>query len=334
MTLYSADSEWVQLAKETTPGSAGSSFLIMPNTTIEIAGAGDDAEEFIGSGGNYVNDVSNRRERGEGTYTGGPSFDEDVLIFDSVFQKATPTGTTAKVRDYWPVPRGADTYQSYTAQRGQAGAAEQFLFMLFNSFSLAVNDGGATKSGDLIAQLAAPQATMTASPTTLPSTPSGSVNWELFWDTSMTALDSESNKVLTGFDWASTYGPKFAGYTPINKSQPSWTGVAQRRPMPTLTLITGFDVSGSDYAGPLTLAKKRAGTLICWRLKGTGAIITGSTPYTYIVDIATKIRNVPGRARIQDVLMGQSWPLVAATDPAANAGVGAAIHARLINTTA
>lgn len=338
MALQTIGGEIVQLAKETTPGVAGASFFLMPNTTLDIMPQGDDADLYTGSGGNYTNDMTNRRMRSGGGYSGPLCFDEDTVIYDSLMSKVTAVGAgAAKTHAYVPLVRGADTYQSYSLERGKAGAVEPALYGMFNSITVKVSDTTATKSGDMIAQFQNPKTTLTAGGTDMASSPVGTVNWELFWADDLAALAAEANKLTTGFDWEWVYGPKFGMWTPINKVIQSWGGIGQVPVIPsTLSLTTGFDVASTDYAGAgasLNLAKKAAGAMICWRLKGTGSILVAGTPnvyQTYIIDVATKIRNVPNRAALQSILIGQVWPLQVVRD-AANA---AAVKVTLINATA
>lgn len=322
--VKSQDTEVVQLAGQSAEGAVGSSFFLMPNTELDIMGAGDDATTHTGSGLNYVGGVSNKRERGLGTYSGPTCFDEDVRIYQSLLEKVTPSGAgTAKTWEWEPEISGADTFQPYTAERGQTGAIEKFLDVVFNSITLRVTDAEATRSGDLLGKEAVPGTAMTASPTTMDSTPTGDVEWELFHAADMTAIAAESNKILTGFESEWNYGPKFVPWTPINRSNRSHAGLVQRKPATGLRMALGFDVSGSDYAGPLTLAKKRAGTPTVFRIKGTGPEIVPGTPYLYVVDLETRILNVPGRTRIQEALLGQMWSMVVSK-----------VRVKLVNKTA
>lgn len=147
------------------------------------------------------------------------------------------------------------------------------------------------------------------------SSPVPKINWSLFWADSWAGLASESNRILDGFDFEFTQGDKFGPYFPINALETSFAGIAGLKPPVSLGLTLGYGVTGSDYSGPATLVKKRAGTLIFWRCKATGGEIVSGTNESLYIDVCTKILNMPSRQDVQNVILGQRWTLQPVIDP-------------------
>jgi hypothetical protein len=309
-----------QLIKEVTPGTTPGSptALSLPNTRIMLAGAGDDSTAHVPSGHLVPRDTTSGLEWGAGSYEMKWSFDELHILFDSLLKKVTATGAgAAKTHLYSPAANALDAFQTYAAEIGQAGAVEKFNYMVFNSmnFEIRKQGGDGLITGDVLAQEALPAAALTASPTVLPSSPISPTAWDLFTADTFAELESDPVQLTTNFRFGFGLGPKYSSAAYINSAEPSWDALGIGEPIANnLSLTLPHDVSGSDYAGLFTLAKKRAGTPIYLRLQTEGDEIETGINELITLDMCVKIRNVPGREDIGPFI-GNAFPLNLYIDP-------------------
>jgi hypothetical protein len=79
--------------------------------------------------------------------------------------------------------------------------------------------------------------------------------------------------VSTGFRYEFDYGPVMKDAAFIGSAEPSFNALGIIVPNNSLKLTLPYDVSGSDFAGFLTLSKKRASTPVFVRLISTGTLL-------------------------------------------------------------
>lgn len=302
------------ISRETTPGGtppSGAANKFLANTEFDFGGDGDASKIRRGGGRLFPNSAQSGRRWTTGSGKAPLSFTENNYVFNSACNRAVATGSTlAKTRVYSPALAAQDVIDTYYMEKGVVGAVRAARYVHFPGFGVLVDKDSADLTFPIMGQQLDPQtAFTTATPTEVPQSTISETEFELFYGDTFAELDSESNKLLTGFSYKFDYGNKNAPYFAINRSNKSYSGIGATVPKTGLELSTGLEVSGTDYAGPLTIAKKGAGTKLFWRLKTTGGIIEGSTLEKWQLDTCCIIEKEPTDEDIQNVLLGFKWPM-------------------------
>lgn len=296
-----------QIGLEATPGTEVPANLIAPNTKIMVAPAGDPNTEHVPSGHLVARDTNSGMTWGAGSYEMKIAYDESYLMFNSFLRHVDSTGATlAKTRVWTPSPNAIDAFDTYSAQAGQAGAVEKFRHLLFNSLNFTIGKQESPLfTGEILAQGYTLAAALTATPTVLESSPIASTSWNLWTGATFGAMTTQ---LLTGFRVAISVGPKYSTAAFVGSANPSWDAAGIGDPIPnSVNVVVPFDVSGTDYAGEFTMAKKAAGTPIFLTAISEGAVIESAVQQTLKVAMCLKIRNVPAREDIGP-FVGNSWP--------------------------
>lgn len=154
-----------QLVTETTAGTAPNSGVyapwVPPNTKIMMAGAGDPQSVHVPSGHLYPRDLSNSVEWGAGSYEMKMTYDESFLLFNSLFYRASPTGTIPAYQRVWTPPiNSLQAFDTYTLESGQGtsgGSVDRFNYLAFNSVKFTVGkQENPLFTGDVIGQEVVP----------------------------------------------------------------------------------------------------------------------------------------------------------------------------------
>lgn len=319
MAKYAKALEVAQIGKETTPGTAVAANRRLPNLRLGIGMDGDANEDFMGSGNLYPSDLTNSVEWGGGSYEVPPTFVEQVYINDSLFKTATPVGAgAAKTRTYTPSVSAADTFTTYTFQKGQAGSIVQHPYGVFNSWSQTIKKQGRNLiSGDLLSQEGTPGTALSGSPTVVTSRPIPNTSWNLYTGTSWSNLQSAASALNTGFQLDIAYGPRYDSEFFVGSAEPSFDDLGIIVPNNEIKLTLPKNASGSDFAEYVTMAKKRGGTFIYLRASALGNVVETGTPDILeesTIDMSLKVRAVPAESEM-NVFLGLQWTLGLFIDP-------------------
>jgi hypothetical protein len=312
MANYAKALQVAQLKKEVTPGTAVGADTVAPNTKILLAPDGDPNEEYSGEGHLFPSDSSNGLEWSSGKWEAPPTYDESYLVFNSVFKHVNATtggGGVAKTRVWTPASASADTHDTYSVERGQTGAVEKFTYAIFNTLKLLVGKRIRTlMSGDMLGQEVLPAAALTAVATTIKSSVIPKTGWDIYYATTWAGL-AAGTLLSTGFRYEFDYGPVMKDAAFIGSAEPSFNALGIIVPQHALKLTLPYDVSGSDFASFLTLAKKRASTPVFIRLVSTGALLEVGINQKFQIDMSLRVRKVPDETDIDNVFLGLMWEL-------------------------
>lgn len=313
MALYATALETVQLKEETTHGTLVGADTRLSNLKMDIAGNGDDRENYMGSGLLYPGDSTDSIEGSAGTYELPIEFNGTTYVANSVFAKVSPSGTTAKTRLWEPALGAADVYSSYSVEKGQTGAVEKFPWVVFNSMNFTIRKKGQRPvlTGDVMGQEVIPATALTAIATTVASRPVPATAFNVYYGASWAGLESSPTLLTTGWEVEFNYGPRYGPGYFIGNAEPSFDSIGIIVPDNAVNLTLPKDASGSDFAGLLTLAKKRAGSMVYLRLKAEGNQLEPGPPVVkelWQLDLALQVKNLPARTDI-DVFTGLKWPL-------------------------
>jgi hypothetical protein len=307
MTRYASALETVQIKEEVAHGTLLGADTRVPGLKMNIAGGGDPSEEDMGSGLLYATDSSNGIEESGGSYEMPLDYISTKYVANSVFKKVTPTGTATKTNVWAPAVGSADVYSSYSVEKGQTGAVEKFPFVVFNSMNFTIKKKGQKPlfTGDVMGQEGDQATALTALATTVPSRRIPATAFNFY---SCATFGATPILLTTGWQVEFNYGPRYGPGYFIGSAEPSHDDIGIIVPANSVKVTVPFDVSGTDYAGLFTKAKKRAGTPIYLRLMATGATIDTGVVETWQMDLSLKIRNLPTPTDI-DPWVGRTWEL-------------------------
>lgn len=311
MALYSRALEITQVGRETTAGTAVAANLLPPNLKIMLEYDGPENTPIVASGHLVPSGQTSGIYWIAGSYETIWTFDELYLILDSLFKSVSATGAgAAKTRVWAPSVNALDTIKTVTIQNGQTGKVLIAKYGMFNSWEweLSKQEVGPL-TGEMLAQFSSITNALTATPTTLTSSPIGALMFNVYSATTFANLTSAPTQETTVEKIAFSYGPVRDIAAFINSSNVGWdaAGIGEA-PESSVTITVPEDVSGSDYAGLFTLAKKQAGTPIYLRLKATGGVELETGVYqTLIIDMCLQIVDKPAAAEVGP-FKGISWP--------------------------
>lgn len=309
-----------QIGREVTPGTAVAANLIDPHLKLIINLDGDESERVQPTGYVVGTNVVAGQYAVAGSYESPFSYSTAHIIFDSLFKKVTATGAgTAKTRVWTPSPNALDTRQYYSAEGGQAGAVEKAKYLFMNSFQATISKGDAAPmTGDVMAIWNGLVTALTGSPTVLPSSIVPKISWNVYRAATFAGLAASPTQLTDQFRYALDWGQFFDVAAFINGSNPGWDapGLVENIKWDVNATVPS-DVTGTDYTGEFTLAKKLAGTPIFIRLMSTGTtVIESGTPDIYeqlIIDMCLRIKANPTPEDVGP-FEGKTWPLELSLD--------------------
>lgn len=309
---------------ETTPGTPVPADTRSPNGKFMLEQAGDPNKVYVPTGQLVASDSVSGMTWGAGNYESPWSFCEIYQIFNSLFKHVNPTGASlAKTRVWTPAANAEDTYDVYSFDGGQNGALRKFAYVFFNSLKGTISKQDMSPlTGDMMGQWLGNSTGSLVSATTLPSELVGSIMWDAFTADTFAHLASAPSQLTDQWKVAIDYGPVRDTAAFINSANPSWDAAGIGDPIKNKIDITvPYDVSGSDYAGQFTEAKKRAGTPIFLRYVATGAFIENDGMADIyeqlIIDMCVKIIGYPKDTDIKP-FVGLTWPCELMLDPTSN----------------
>lgn len=303
-----------QLGREVTPGTAVSANLIDPHLMLNINLDGDDSDRVVPTGYLVPTGMVAGAYWVTGDYSEPFGFTTAHIIFDSALKKVTATGAgTAKTRVWTPSANALDTRQYYSGEGGQSGAVEKAKYLFINGIKWQISKtDAAPMTGDVMAQWNGLATSLTGSPTVLASSLVPKIAWNVYNNTTFVGLGSSPTQLTDHASYAADWGPFFDVASFINSASPGWDapGLAEDIKW-NVDVTVPKDVTGTDYTGVFTLAKKLAGTPIFIRLSATGTtVIESGTPDIYesfIIDMCLRIRGNPTPSDIGP-FAGLTWP--------------------------
>lgn len=218
-----------QLGVETTPGTAVAANKILPDIDFNLSPK-------------YVNDT--HRAQGSrvptafarnkmwaaGDFGGKLDYNTINYVLDGLFPAAAPSqigSIQAYTRNYTPGVFSADsTRKTFTVQKGDATAADQFPFVQLQSFSLEASQDSFDIKGNAVAQYPTLNGSLTSSPTTVAQRPVQRGDINLYMDTSFAGIGgTQLTKAMREmFD----LGEKFVEAWFHNRSAGSFTDVVEK----------------------------------------------------------------------------------------------------------
>lgn len=233
------------------------------------------------------------------------SFEEACIVHESLFgtvAPSTPDGaTTAQERSYGMDPRGPDTYQSYTVERGSSAGASRVTHGVFSGMTMNGTTEEVTIAGNLIGQKVERGITMTADPTALPLTVMDPLAVLITVDDTFAAIGTTAmERVLS---WTYSVNDKYGPLWVVNRlNAGTWPTVVERPVDATLGLVLASDSQSNDF-----LDMFEAGDIAYVRIEILGPEIETDLPYLFQADFAASVENLSEGD--QDDVWADTWGL-------------------------
>lgn len=249
---------------------------------------------------------------------------DSLLIVADVDEGEVALQDTAYYRTYTPTA-DADTYQTYTVERGSSVRAWKAAWAVFNSlqFQVQANSEDLTFSGNMLAKYFTDNISMTAAPDAIPYVPIQPDHWEVSIASTKALLDDAtalSRVISISFNHGDKFSPAFG----VSRDN-FWRGVSEGAP---------------ELGGEITL--EAAATEMGWldtyvrallpvwiRLEAVGEAINDDYNYTFQVDMLAYLSALPALADA-DGVYGVTYQFTLVKD----ASLGAPFSVYLVNTVA
>jgi hypothetical protein len=235
-------------------------------------------------------------------------FNELVFLAESNLHHPTPSGTGAVTRIFEQTPDDTDVALSYVVQRGDSSAVTTYREVRVGSLGLNfVRRGASTVTGAATAkQLVGGSSLDTSSG--IPQQSLASTKTGLYFPTTFGGTLTGHRASPYGFAVEWHNNNKYAPHMVLDDSIVGPLGFLEGAVDKGGTISIGWDISGSDFAGPFNLAAMNAGTLLYFSVLNLGPNIpTTSTPYKVQLDVSAEISGPPTETTIDNVKVMQ-WP--------------------------
>jgi len=311
MSFQSTVRQRVVYGDETVPGTPVTADQEIPDLKIELAADGE-SNQYAASGSIINSVVAASKEWAAGSFQGAMGYTTLGWVLDSLFG-ANTGGVWA------PSATAVLVHKTYTMIRGVVGAAFQYAGVYVNGAGLHFGrDKCEVTNGTLMGQNETPGATFPASPTRLALRPVTPKTVSLYTadtfahlasaGTKLAANSTDGTAIQVDLDWSELLGQVWA----LDDALDSYAGTVEKFPQMTYKFVVAAEVSGSDYQGPLTLAKYQTNQIVYMRIKATETI--GAVTYLLTIDMAVQITKPP-KSRDEDGLMVAEIECIPVIDP-------------------
>jgi hypothetical protein len=323
MPLHSAMGRRFQAGPESTPGVGGTAAFRFPTLNFNLGPAGDAPIETRHAGGKEVGAVVMGDTWTAGQLGGGANqniidFNEAVFLASGNLNNPTPTASGAAItRVYHQDPDNTDTVLTYVVQRGDSSAVVTYRNVMIPSLGFNfVRRGASTVTGAAMGKQLVGGSSLDSA-TGIPQQSLASTKTGLYFPATFGGTLTSHRASPYGFslEWHnnSKYAPDFV----LDDSIVGPLGFLEGQVDHGGTLSLGWDISGSDFAGPFNLANMNAGTIIYVSVLNLGPVVpTTAIPYKLQLDLCVEISGAPTENTIDNVLTMQ-WPYRCVPDPTA-----------------
>jgi hypothetical protein len=290
---------------------------------------GDNFTVYHPGGGKYAGVVVPGDQWSEGAIKDNADFNTLPYLFSANVGWATPSTTGgATTWRHTPNPDAPETMKTLVVQEGVAGAVETYRNVAIPDLDLSfTRKTGVAVGGKSLGKKVVLGSSLTSA-TRIPKMPLNGTKGGWWTADTFAHLGSAAIRLDPyGYDGKWSNNGRFGPHFPVDDSQPSFAGLLEGTVAAPFTLMMGFDVNGSDVAGPLNFNAIDVGQVIYLRYQNTGPLISGIVFYSLIIDMALMIVQPPKKGQ-QGNLKTYDWTCELVTDDTA----GVPFDITVINT--
>lgn len=287
-----------------------------------VIGIDGDVAFYTSTGHKYPSAQEENTEFVSGTLAGNLDYNGIIYPLASTMGSVTPVAhlasTTAKDWIYTPPITGSVVPQTYTLQQGDATRARQSTYVLFTELGYkAMRKGDVTVSGKLVGLPIADAITMTASPTTIVTSPVVGKQWNVYLDTTSAGLGT--TQILRCFSIDYLFTNVYGTFFPLNRANLGYTAHVDLVPKTTIKLL--LEANAEGMTTPLSALE--TGTTYYLRVVAQGPQIASDGPgaiyATFQHDMAVKFGK-PTAFKDEQGVYALEWECTVVEDPAWGTG--------------
>jgi hypothetical protein len=278
-----------QIGVETTAGTAVGANKQLPTTSIVFTPE-IEAKFTRAQGFKYPTQGALQRQWTTGTFQGPLSYNEIVYPLSGLVGTGTPalSNVAAYTWTFAPNSAAADSPKTFTMQRGDATAAQQTAYGIFNSLTVTITRQDCTISGTILGQKLTDGTSLTSSPTVIAQVPVSENEIDIFLDTAFGSIGT--TKLTDPYETVITFPNFFNPKWVLNTTNASWKEAVEiARDSITISVKVEYNAQMSTIFQALTTNQLPVRYL---RVAATGPVITGSSPSknnSLAFDFAVKI---------------------------------------------
>lgn len=248
MAVRASKVQVVQAGVETTHGTPVAANKLLTAFEWKFGGK-PTTKQFRGTGRQYPSASALLTDESAVSFSGPGDFAQLVYPFSSLWGGASPAAHSPSVTAYdWTWTPGltgsyAASAKSFTFQNGDSIDAEQYAFVVFNSFGYSFGrKQEVAVTGAALAQTFTDGATLTASPTEVEQLPMTGAQANIYLDTTSAGIGTTllTDPLKVDFKADGYYTP----YWPINRANSSFTDIVDAEKKHTLSLLLQANSTG------------------------------------------------------------------------------------------
>lgn len=325
MADHAAVYQVVQLGIEGTAGQEAASYNRLRSMSITFEPQAE-IDTFRPAGQKYAALTALNREWTQASVEGEPTYTEIIYPLSSIVNAGTVAvfGTTAAGTAYaWVYESDntdADTFNTFTVQRGDSDRADLFTSGIFTDFEITVSREDASISGAMLGRAMVIGTALTSNPTLLDLVPILPSQWDVYMDD--TAATLGTTKLTRDFQYTFSISGRHAAIWPINSALESYaTTVESQEVAVNATLQLGADTVGMGMFDTM-----RAGATKFVRAEAIGGTTVGGSAFSIRIDAALQVSEAPSMEDVQELAVA-TWNLAVVED----ASWGKAFSIRVVN---
>jgi hypothetical protein len=284
MTVRSSVDKGVQLGKETTPGTSVAANRRVLSLDVQWS-PNLMTQQYRAAGRKYNSASVVHGMDMRGQWNSPLDFASLVYPFSGYVGAVITTPATGVLSRNWafvPVMVGRDpNATTFTAERGDAAAAQKVTFLQFNSiqgrWQRTDNGANLTMNGDVFGRKAVDGQTLTPTPTTVIQKPAAAPQIKIYADTSFGAIGT--TLVTSAYEGGFNLGAKFAPFCGFDGTDTMQDTVEVAPPL-TFDFKTAHNAQSRGFYSNLV-----ANQVYFVRYEVIGALIEGAINYKFVLDI-------------------------------------------------
>lgn len=279
-----------QLGVEVTPGTAVAANRFLPTYSL-LPKLKRETKQFRSQGSKYQTTSVRHKQMADGGFEGVLDYNSFVYVLNGLtVPVATPAAisgsTTGKKWAFRPVSRALDNPKTFTVERGDSVAGDQFSYCQLTSLTVDWGQDDLKVSGNLFARTQTPGVTMTASPTSIAERPVERGQIDVFLDSSFGAIGT--TQITDPFEEQMQLGEKFKPKFVHNTTYKSFKDGVEVAPSLVFSFMSEHNSQSRAYLADVIAND----TLHYMRVKATGldlsTAVDGSVTELVQFDLAGK----------------------------------------------
>lgn len=300
-----------EIGVESSPGQTASPSRQLRSLTWDLTPQAE-IDELRASGFKYTTMTALNREWTTGSIGGEPDYNELTYLFASVIGATTPGTAAANVYE-WVFSSdsdGLDTFETYTAVKGDANHGERVSGLIVDSISLDFTRQDASVSGSFLAGrlTAGVPVSGTAAFIADQQRPVLPGHVSVYLDDAST--DFGNTQLLRDFRFMFGISGRHTPVWPLNRNLDSFDFTVEGAPTVEATLQLMADGTATDI-----LDTMRVGDTVYVRAEAVGGTTSaGTVSYTLQIDAALQVISAPSMSDLDDLYVWE-WGFRAVHDP-------------------